>query len=327
MNQIDFFGCSFTEAPMWEMLPKVGEFNLPLYSQHTQTTKPVSNFLEFDLAYNNITDYKVNNFGGGSFGNHFIKEVIKNRVNEIDKTKDNIAIVQLSALLRNPHSFETVFTSQYSPLTKIEKYNITCFNVKPENVRNDYFVEFDNMEDYYKSHIKNIQEMIEVLDENYKKYYIHFGWDVSTRDFEKLWEVSDLKSVVNSWKYEFPLVNLAYFENQEKYNRIDKKASGKFGGMLEYSANKLDESLRYVHIKDDHHPSYFSNKIFYIEVIREFLNPILNFNQDYFGREDLIKFEEFLKNLIPTKESTDGAIYAQFQSQIIRYIYNEILHK
>ena len=65
--------------------------------------------------------------------------------------------------------------------------------------------------------------------------------------------------------------------------------------MLEYSSNKLDnELLRYVGGKEkDHHPSYFSNKIFYIDIIKEFLkhNTNLDFSKNYFLEDNVIKFE------------------------------------
>ncbi len=327
MINIDFFGCSFTESPMWEMTPKLGEFNVLLYSMHTQSTKPVSNFLEFDLAYNNIHSYKVNNFGGGSFGNHMIKEVIKNRVNNSNSKDGNIAIVQLSALLRNPTSFETIFSSEYSTLTKVEKYGITEFKINPENVRLDYFVEVDDMNEYYNIHIKNIKEIIDLLTANYSKFFIHFGWDVSTREFEKLWYESEVKNFVQIWDYEYPLKNLAYFENQSKYDKIIKKCKGTMGGMLDYSANQLDESLRYVHITGDHHPSYFSNKIFYKDIIKPFLQNTIELKKSYFEENSLLQFEEFLKVLIPTKESTDGKIYGEMQVKIVNYIKNNIINK
>lgn len=325
MKQIDFFGCSFTESPMWEMNPKLGDFDVLLYSMHCQSTKPISNFLEFDLAYNNIDSYKVNNFGGGSFGNHVIKEIIKNRVLNSNLKQDGIAIVQLSALLRNPYSFETIFSSQYSALTKAEKYGIGEFTINPENVRADYFVEVDDMDEYYNIHIKNIKEIVELLTTNYNKFFIHFGWDVSTKEFEKLWKESDVKNFVEIWDYEYPLKNLAYFENQSKYNMITKKCKGTMGGMLEYSANQLDESLRYVHITGDHHPSYFSNKIFYKDIIKPFLQSTLELEKSYFEENNLLQFEEFLKVLLPTKESTDGKIYGEMQVKIVNHIKNSIL--
>lgn len=327
MINIDFFGCSFTEAPMWEMNPKLGEFDVLLYSMHCQSTKPVSNFLEFDLAYNNIDLYKVNNFGGGSFGNHVIKEVIKNRVNNSNLKDGNIAIVQLSALLRNPFSFETIFSSQYSALTKVEKYCINEFNIDADKVRADYFIEVDNMEDYYNVHIKNIEEIVNLLDKNYSKFFIHFGWDVSTKEFEELWKESTIKNFVKTWEYDYSLKNLAYFENQTRYSIVTKKCKGTMGGMLDYSANQLDESIRYVHITGDHHPSYFTNKIFYIDIIKPFLKEMLNLDRSYFEESNLIEFEDFLKTLLPTKESTDGRIYAEMQNKITNYIKNNIINK
>jgi len=325
MKQIDFFGCSFTEAPMWEMNPTLGEFDVLLYSMHCQSTKPVSNFLEFDLAYNNIDSYKVNNFGGGSFGNHVIKEIIKNRVGNNNLKEDGIAIVQLSALLRNPRSFETIFSSQYSALTNAEKYGISEFNINCENVRADYFVEVEDMSDYYNIHIKNIEEIVEILTKNYNNFFINFGWDVSTKEFEKLWKESGVKNFVKTWEYEYPLKNLAYFENQSKYNLMEKKCKGTMGGMLEYSANQLDESLRYVHITEDHHPSYFSNKIFYIEIIKPFFQKYIDLPKNYFELDEVSKFEKFLEELLPKKESTDGKIYAEMQVEIVKFIRSSIL--
>jgi hypothetical protein len=326
MKQIDFFGCSFTEAPMWEMNPKLGELDILLYSMHTQSTKPVSNFLEFDLAYNNQSGYKVNNFGGGSFGNHVIKEILKNRIKN-SNTKEGVAIVQLSALLRNTQSYENIFTSPYSSLTKSQKYGITEFNIIGENVRNDYFVETDNLEDYYNLHIKNIEEIVDLLKTNYSNYFIHFGWDVSTKEFERLWGKSDIKNYVQTYEYEYPINHLAYFENQSKYSIVTKKCKGNMGGMLDYSANHLEESLRYVHLTLDHHPSYFSNKIFYKGVIKPFLSKLINLEKDYFEEDNLLKFEEFLKVLLPTKESTDGKIYGEMQVKIVNYIKNSITNK
>ena len=34
MKQIDFFGCSFTESPMWEMNPKLGVITMDIMAPH-----------------------------------------------------------------------------------------------------------------------------------------------------------------------------------------------------------------------------------------------------------------------------------------------------
>lgn len=327
MNQIDFFGCSFTEAPTFSNVPLIGEFDILKYSMHCQSTKPVSSFLEYDLKYNSIDDFRINNFAGGSFGNHVIKEIIKNRVKILDKSKKNIAIVQLSALLRNPASFENVFENKHSAIRKFLIEYKDWLDVKPENVRNDYFVDFDNMDSFYEAHIKNLEDIIDILRENYFDFYIHFGWDVSTNDFKRFFEQNDKLKIIGKWDYEFDLKSMAYFENQNNYSRLYKKLKGSYGGMLEYSANKLEDKLRYVHITQDHHPSYFSNKIFYIEIIKPFILSILNLNKNYFELNEVLKFENFLAELIPTKESTDGGIYAQMQVEIVKFIKNSILNE
>jgi len=324
MNQIDFFGCSFTEAPAFSNVPLIGEFDILKYAMHCQSTKPVSSFLEYDLLYNSVDDFHINNFAGGSFGNHVIKEVIKNRIKVLDKSKKNIAIVQLSAFLRNPASFENIFENQHSAIRKFVKEYPNWFDINPQSVRDDYFVDFD-METFYKTHIKNLEEIVDILTENYFDFYIHFGWDVTTKDFQRFFEKSDKLNVIGKWDYEFKLESTAYFENQNNYNRLNKKLKGSYGGMLEYSANKLEDKLRYVHITQDHHPSYFSNKIFYIEIIRPFILNILKLNKNYFELDEVLKFENFLAELLPKKESTDGRIYGEMQVEIVKFIRSSIL--
>ena len=320
MKNIDFFGCSFTETPIWPRLPKCGKFDIEAYSVHCQTTKPISSFVQFDLAYNDNEEYEVHNFGGGSFGNHVIKEIIKNRIKEIDTKAENIAIVQLSALLRTEASFDGIFNSEHSSLKKGKYYYKNVFEILPENVKMDYFVEVANMDEYYKLHIENIKEILTLLKENYKHFYIYFGWDIFTRDFKKLFKEDSISSEIKTWDYNFKVGKLAWFENREGYNEFTKVYKGDCGGLLEYSSNRLDEAIRYTHITEDHHPSYFSNKIFYIDIIREFLKPMLNLNKSYFELENLIKFENYLAELLPTKESTDGRIYGEFEMKLIKFI-------
>jgi len=328
MKNIDFFGCSFTEAPIWPRLPNFDKFDLEAYSVHCQTTKPISNFVEFDLAYNNNEEYKVNNFGGGSFGNHVIKEILKNRIKEIDKQEENIGIVQLSALLRTEASFDGIFNSEHSSLKKGKYYYKNVFEILPENVKMDYFIEeptrsflgSSKMENFYLLHIENLKEILNLLKENYKHFYIYFGWDIFTKDFKKLFKEDSISSEIKTWDYNFKVGKLAWFENREGYNEFTKVYKGDCGGLLEYSSNRLDEAIRYTHITEDHHPSYFSNKIFYIDIIREFLKPMLNLNKSYFELENLIKFENYLAELLPTKESTDGRIYGEFEMKLIKFI-------
>lgn len=323
MNQIDFFGCSFTEAPAFSNLPLNGEFDILKYAMHCQTTKPTSNFLEYDLRYNSISNFIVNNYGGGSFGNHVIKEVIKNKVKTLDKSKNNLAIVQLSALLRNEMSFNQLFFSEHSSLKK----NSEIFLIDPESVKNDYFVNYKNIDVFYKIHLKNLEEIIDILQNNYSNFYIHFGWDIFTKNFLILYSKSKCFEIIKSWKYDFNITPhyQTFFENHSNFIIDEKRMRGKFGGMLEYSSNKVEEKLRYVHINDDHHPSYFSNKIFYLEIIRPFILNFIELNKNYFELDEVLKFENFLAELLPKKESTDGRIYGEMQAEIVEFIRSFIL--
>jgi len=47
---------------------------------------------------------------------------------------------------------------------------------------------------------------------------------------------------------------------------------------------------------------------------------MLNLNKSYFELENLIKFENYLAELLPTKESTDGRIYGEFEMKLIKFI-------
>ena len=87
MTNIDFFGCSFTEFLEYPYEIPKGIIDLQLYSMHSHNTKTLSSFLEFDLAYNKNSNYVVNNYGKGSFGNFTICNVIENKIKKLDKNE------------------------------------------------------------------------------------------------------------------------------------------------------------------------------------------------------------------------------------------------
>lgn len=329
MTNIDFFGCSFTEFPKYPYQPPKGRIDLELYSMHSQNTKPLSSFLDFDLAYNNNSEYQINNYGRGSYGNFTICNVVENKTKTLNREDTNIAVVQLSAILRNEHSWETI--KHDSTL-----YNIsdTTFDIDFDRVKPDYIVEDTSMEEFYQRHIDNLKNIIKLLENNYSKFFIFFGWDILTPEFYTLFELNNLNKIIPLYEYDYKLSSFEYFENSSNYNYMDKTYKGITGGMLEYSSNKIDnELLRYVGGKHkDHHPSYFSNKIFYNDVIREFLktNTNLDLNKNYFLEDNVIKFENFLETLL-TKKSIGGEWeeynYPDLQKEIILHVRNKILNK
>jgi hypothetical protein len=324
MNVIDFFGCSFTETPKLSRIPSKDKFDIELYSMHCHVTKPTSGFLEFDMVYNDCNDYQINNYGKGSFGNFTIKSVLSNKVKKLNKEDNNIAIVQLSALLRNEYSWECIQEKDRYKHEDKEVFDIDFNVVKP-----DYIVEVSSMEEYYQSHIDNFKSIITLLKENYDRYIIFFGWDVSTKEFNKLATEAGLFDEIITYTYDFPLSKREYFENSDAFNDFIKRCRGKRGGLLEYSANKLPEEIRYAGERD-HHPSYFSNKVFYEEVLKPFLTIDLNLNKTYFTEEVVIEFEEYLKQMLPKKlkgGEFENYNYPQLQMETIGYVRNTILKK
>lgn len=328
MTNIDFFGCSFTEFLKYPYQPPKGKVDLELYSMHSHNTKTLSSFLDFDLAYNNNSNYVVNNYGKGSFGNFTICNVIENKIKKLDKTNNNIAVVQLSAILRSEHSWQSIKDANRYYDDK------DIFDIDFERVKPDYIVEASSMDEFYQSHIDNLNRIINIVKSNYNNFFIFFGWDVLTDEFYKFFKLSELEKTIPLYPYEYRLKEFQYFENADNYDYQLKTYKGNTGGMLEYVSNKLeDEVLRYVGGKvNDHHPSYFSNKIYYFDVIRKFIqnNTTLQFDRDYQSEENVLKFETFLIELL-TKKSAGGEWedyhYSDLQKETIMHIRKHILNK
>ena len=81
--KIHFFGCSFTQNTN-SKFRATRPISMQEYVGHTHITKVQSNFLEFDLAYNDNSDYCITNFGNGSYGNFTIGSTIDKRVESLE---------------------------------------------------------------------------------------------------------------------------------------------------------------------------------------------------------------------------------------------------
>jgi hypothetical protein len=318
-NIIDFYGCSFTEGPILQSPLRYGELDIIKYLSHTQNTKTTSGFLDFDLAYNSnaIDEYEVNNYGKGSFGNFTIGNVLENKTRQLDKQNNNIAIVQLSAIIRNEHSLESVVKQKDNYKGMDEK----VFNLDYERIKPDYIAEDNTMRDFYMRHISNLERICDTLSENYNNFIIFFGWDITTSEFFRLFKKSKVSEIIKTFEYNYPLSNIEFFGNSDNFNYQTKIYHGNTGGLLDYSSNFLPEELRYVGGKsNDQHPSYFSNKIFYNEIIRPFLaeTTSLIFDNSYFKLESIIKFEKCLEELLIKKRRG---------SEWENYTYEELYHE
>lgn len=324
---IDFFGCSFTQFAQYPIPISSDKFDIQLYSFHSHNTKPLSSFLDFDLTYNSNENYEVNNYGRGSFGNFTICNVLENKTKKLNKEDNNIAIVQLSAILRNESSWETIKQENKHYVKTDDVFTIDFDRVKP-----DYICDVMNINEFYSNHFSNLEKMIHLLEKNYTKFIIFFGWDIATIDFLKIFENWEYKNLINSYEYEYRLDSSQYFENSLNYDTNTKLYKGVVGGLLDYGSNKLEEQFRYVGGKvNDHHPSYFTNKIFYSDIIRNFVasSTNLNFDKSYFTEKDVIQFEEFLKELLVKKakgSEWQDYEYPDLQRETINYIRKNILN-
>ena len=285
MINIDFFGCSFTQNTN-SNFRATRPISMQEYVGHTHITKVQSNFLEFDLAYNENTDYLITNFGKGSYGNFTIGSTIDKRVESLDGT-DNVAIVQLSAIIRNEESLESVLKDNSNFDRDVIKY--------------DYITDdINNMNDFYTIHVNNIERIYDVVSKNYNKFLIYFGWDITTKEFIEIFKKSKVYDKIVTFEYDYDLSEIKYFGNYDNF--IDGRYKGEYGGLLEYASNHLVEEIRYCS-ETDHHPSYFSNKIFYKDILRNFIREEtdLNLSNNILDTEIIKQYENFLVGLVAGK--------------------------
>jgi hypothetical protein len=285
MTNIDFFGCSFTQNAN-SNFRATRPISMQEYVGHTHITKVQSNFLEFDLAYNENTDYLITNFGKGSYGNFTIGSTIDKRVESLEGN-DNVAIVQLSAIIRNEASLESVLKDNSNFDRDVIKY--------------DYITDdINNMNDFYTIHVNNIERIYDVVSKNYNKFLIYFGWDITTKEFIELFKKSKVYDKIVTFQYDYDLSEIKYFGNYDNF--INGRYKGDYGGLLEYASNHLVEEIRYCS-ETDHHPSYFSNKLFYKDILRTFIREEtdLNLSNNLLDIEIIKQYENFLVGLVAGK--------------------------
>lgn len=285
MINIDFFGCSFTQNTNSNFRAS-RPISMQEYVGHTHITKVQSNFLEFDLAYNENIDYLITNFGKGSYGNFTIGSSIDKRVETLEGN-DNVAIVQLSAIIRNEASLESVLKENSNFDRDVIKY--------------DYITDgINSMDEFYTIHTNNIERIYDVVSKNYNKFLIYFGWDITTKDFIEIFKKSKVYDKIVTFQYDYDLSEIKYFGNYDNF--IDGRYKGEYGGLLEYASNHLVEEIRYCS-ETDHHPSYFSNKLFYKDILRNFIREEtdLNLSNNILDTEIIKQYENFLVGLVAGK--------------------------
>ena len=239
----------------------------------TPTTIKLHSFFAVDLANQNKNNIVVHTLGRGSYGNHLITNVFKEKVNELKLTNpdDEIyGIIQFSAFVR----YGLSATGSNSGI-RIEDY--------PYDYMNENTKIIDEKEIFLK-HFENIENLNKFCVENQVKHFMFFGWaNIFSKDIKRLHlenEVSSLKKIMNFYEYknnedEIPHYCAGYKEVKESdnlflgTNKTYHIMGDYFGGLSEYCRDRLKMGERYNLIFDPH-PSTKAYYLFYTDIIRKF---------------------------------------------------------
>jgi len=273
---IIFVGCSFSDDGSRD-----GKFDMnsldkdnPYYVQRLglPNTVKMHKLLAIDLINQNISNVKIHPIARGSYGNHVIFDKLKQKVNELKESNPNekiYAVIQLSAFLRrSPNN-----SVQYGVDIDINDYpydymdsNITITNL--------------GYRDIFVKHFQNIENISNFCKENDVENYMFFGWaniftyDVIKYNFKN--EMERLQKIVNFFPYSETTDEIEHYCAGNKELQIVKDDSGKklyitpsdnYGGLTEYTRERLKVGERYFFDKDPH-PSTIAYNLFYNQLLR-----------------------------------------------------------
>jgi hypothetical protein len=234
------------------------------------TTIKLHSFFGVDLANQNKNNIVIHTLGRGSYGNHVISDVFKQKVNELklNNPDDEIyGIIQFSAFVRYGLS-----TTGSNACIKIEDY--------PYDYMNENSKEISEREIFVK-HFENIENLNKFCLDNQVKHFMFFGWaNIFSDDIKRLHlenEINSLKKIINFYEYidnEDEIKHYCFGEKKLKksdnlfYNTYHILGDS-FGGLSEYCRDRLKMGERYNLISDPH-PSTKAYYLFYTEIIRKF---------------------------------------------------------
>lgn len=237
------------------------------------TTIKLHSFFAVDFVNQNKNNIIVHTLGRGSYGNHVITDVFKQKVNEIklENPNDEIyGIIQFSAFVR--YGLNNSGSNQD---LKIKDY--------PYDYMNENSQEISEREIFVK-HFENIENLNKFCLDHQVKHFMYFGWaNIFSKDIKRLHlenEVSSLKKIMNFYEYknnedEIPHYCAGYKEVKQSNNlflgtnKTYYITGDYFGGLSEYCRDRLEMGERYNLIFDPH-PSTKAYHLFYMEIIRKF---------------------------------------------------------
>jgi hypothetical protein len=312
---IVFAGCSFSDDGSRDGKFDINSLNKdnPHYIQRLglPNTIKMHKFLALDLINQNISNVKIHPIARGSYGNHVIYDKLKEKINELKAEYPNekiYAVIQLSAFLRrSPHN-----SVQYGLDIDIEDYPYDYMDSVKEITNLGY-------RDIFVKHFQNIENISNFCKENDVENYMFFGWaniftyDVTKYGFKN--EMERLQKIVNFYPYKEINDEIRHYCAGEKELRPIKDDTGKilyitpsdnYGGLTEYTRERLKVGERYFFDKDPH-PSTSAYNLFYNEILKK-----------WFIEKNIIKdveFNDFDKNII------DCVLYFEYNRYVNLWNY------
>jgi hypothetical protein len=236
------------------------------------TTIKIHSLFAVEVVNQNKNNIVIHTLGRGSYGNHVISDVFKQKVNELklNNPDDEIyGIIQFSAFVR--YGLNTTGSNH---------------NIKIEDYPYDYMNENTSVvseKEIFIKHFENIENLNTFCLENQVKHFMFFGWaNIFSKDIKKLdleAEITSLKKIVNFYEYkdnedeiehycvgnkEVKKSNNLFFNTTNTYHIFGDS----FGGLSEYCRERLKMGERYSLIFDPH-PSTKAYYLFYTDIIRK----------------------------------------------------------
>jgi hypothetical protein len=307
-------GCSFTQSTKFIINNIWLERDIKhILKRDYQIKYP--NFLALELFKQNI-QFEIHNVGKGSAGNHVIKHLYKEKINELLNKGINsnqiYSTIQLSGIYRPTHSGRDV-----KHIPDWEYDYLDANSLLPYNEKHDFKFLIGK-------HIDNINDIINFAKEKNIKAKLFWGWSNFSKKelehrklYDKFNEIDSNYLLNLKYKPSFDThhnglgVNTNYNILQKVYNKITLNLKGyiiegdEYGGMLECARLHRDEDTNVYSSVDDLHLNTYGNYLFY-----------KNFYKIIFEDWNIIP-----KNLISIFDN--GGLYTKFLNLNIK-ICNEI---
>ena len=228
---------------------KYGDMGVP-------TTIKLHSFFATEMVNQNKNNIVVHTLGRGSYGNHVITDVFKQKVNELklNNPDDEIyGIIQFSAFVR--YGLDTTGSNRD---LKVSDYPYDYMNENTPVV---------SEKEIFIKHFENIENLNTFCLDNQVKHLMFFGWaNIFTNDIKRLHldnEVNSLKKIMNFYEYrdnedeinhycagykEVKETNNLFFNTTKTYHIFGDS----FGGLSEYCRDRLKMGERYNLIFDPH---------------------------------------------------------------------------